>query len=362
MTRSKQKLVELFVEKNNIPKYILGRTPFSKVAHARLKSAGVTIAAYIDEINKVETFDGLPVISRLSDLPAGAIVLTGVVHGLPYTVMKKLDRAGILNIDFFALVGYGVLGLTIPYWEAFHDSYRKDKAAYDWLYSRMTDETSKTVLSKLLDFRLNYNLKAMDGFVLNIGGEYFEPFLRLKEYGETFCDVGGCEGETSLEFIKRCPNYEKIYYFEPEPGQMAVSKNNLHGYEGITFCECAAYDKKCTLRFSPFGSASMITNEGIVEVQADCIDNIVDSPVTFIKMDIEGSEAKAITGAKETILKWHPRLAICVYHKGADFIEIPRLVLSIRNDYDIYMRHYTEGINESVMFFIPTDKKYDKDF
>lgn len=355
--RDKLKLLESFLGRNDIPKYIFGLTSFGVQAHAQLQSAGVSITAYIDEVNDVREFDGLPVLSKLSDLPAGSIVLIGVLYGLPGLIKKKLDRAGILNVDYFLLAGYGGLGLTVPYWDGFHESYRKDKAAYDALYDQMADGTSKTVLASLLDFRLNYNLDAIKGFGMNIQGQYFEPFLHLEEHGETFCDVGGFDGETSLEFIKRCPNYEKIYYFEPEPDQMAVSKNNLRGYERIDYCHCAAYDRQCTLRFSLCGASSMVSNEGSIEIQADSIDNIVNTPVTFIKMDVEGSEAKAIAGAKATIKKWHPKLAICVYHKGLDFIEIPRQVLSIRNDYDIYMRHYTAGISESVMFFIPTDKK-----
>lgn len=354
--KSKIKLLKAFLDRNDIPKYIFGLTSFGVESHARLKSSGVKITAYIDEVNDLKEFDGLPVMSKLSDLPAGAIVLIGVVYGLPGFIKKKLDRVGVLNIDYFLLAGYGGLGLKIPYWEDFHDSYRKNKAAYDSLYNRMADDVSKTVLTNLLDFRLNYNLDAIKDFEMNIRGEYFEPFLHLEEHRESFCDVGGFDGETSLEFIKRCPNYEKIYYFEPELEQMTVSKKNLLGFERIDYCQCAAYDRKCTLRFSPCGASSMISNEGTVVVQADCIDNIINSPVTFIKLDVEGSEAKAIAGAKTTIQKCHPRLAICVYHKGLDFIEIPRLVLNFRNDYDIYMRHYTEGISESVMFFVPNEK------
>ena len=37
--------------------------------------------------------------------------------------------------------------------------------------------------------------------------------------------------------------------------------------------------------------------EETAKIQADSIDNIVNTPVTFIKMDVEGSEAKAIAGA-----------------------------------------------------------------
>ncbi|WP_425281358.1 FkbM family methyltransferase [Pectobacterium odoriferum] len=70
-------------------------------------------------------------------------------------------------------------------------------------------------------------------------------------------------------------------------------------------------------------------------------------------MDIEGYEINALKGAKETILRFHPKLAICAYHKVDDFFTIPELVLSYRNDYKVYMRHYTEGLLETVYYFIP---------
>ncbi len=73
-------------------------------------------------------------------------------------------------------------------------------------------------------------------------------------------------------------------------------------------------------------------------------------------MDIEGYEQKAIEGAKKIIRTYHPRLAISVYHQKNDFWKIPELILNIRTDYDIYLRHYTEGISETIMFFIPSSK------
>ena len=74
-------------------------------------------------------------------------------------------------------------------------------------------------------------------------------------------------------------------------------------------------------------------------------------------MDIEGAESFAIEGAKETILKCHPKLALSVYHKKDDFWKIPEQIFNIRKDYDIYLRHYTEGTDETVMYFIPKEIK-----
>lgn len=101
------------------------------------------------------------------------------------------------------------------------------------------------------------------------------------------------------------------------------------------------------------GSGSRISDEGEVAIHVDRLDDVLTCKPTLIKMDIEGAECQALEGARQTIAQCHPRLAICVYHNVGDFYRIPRLVLSIRSDYDIYLRQYTESIYETVMFFIP---------
>ena len=48
-------------------------------------------------------------------------------------------------------------------------------------------------------------------------------------------------------------------------------------------------------------------------------------------------------------------LAIAVYHDIVDFWRIPEYVLSLRPNYQIYLRHYTEGWSETVMYFVPNN-------
>jgi len=50
-------------------------------------------------------------------------------------------------------------------------------------------------------------------------------------------------------------------------------------------------------------------------------------------MDIEGAEKPALTGAKMTLTKWHPRLSIATEHLDDDAVAIPRLIRSIVSDY-----------------------------
>ncbi|MFB3828616.1 MAG: FkbM family methyltransferase [Bryobacteraceae bacterium] len=48
--------------------------------------------------------------------------------------------------------------------------------------------------------------------------------------------------------------------------------------------------------------------------------------VDYIKMDIEGAEQRALAGARETIARYHPRLALSAYHMPDDPEKIPALV------------------------------------
>ena len=85
----------------------------------------------------------------------------------------------------------------------------------------------------------------------------------------------------------------------------------------------------------------------------DTIDNLINENITFIKIDIEGTEGMALQCARAHILQDHPKLAVCCYHKVDDLWRIPEQILAMRNDYSIYLRHYTNGLHETVMYFIP---------
>ena len=52
-------------------------------------------------------------------------------------------------------------------------------------------------------------------------------------------------------------------------------------------------------------------------------------------MDIEGAEQKAIAGARETIARYRPRMALCIYHLQPDPVMVPKLVAEIVPDYRV---------------------------
>ena len=66
----------------------------------------------------------------------------------------------------------------------------------------------------------------------------------------------------------------------------------------------------------------------------------IHQKVDFIKLDIEGAELDALNKATNTIKKYNPILAICIYHKASHWYSIPETVLKINSSYKIYIRHH----------------------
>lgn len=331
------------------PKYILGRN-----VYAECVAGQVNVSGFIDDYTNDKDYLGLPVL-KLADVPKDALVLNSA-GGRPLSARKRLSEAGLRNLDYFSF--YRLSGLSLiemRFNEGFSEEYSANEEQYSWIYDLLQDQNSRDIFNKLVNFRLEYDLAYLEGFVCKEDAQYFEDFLNLDVNDETFIDVGGYDGFTSLEFIKRARNYKAIHVFEPEPTNYQKCLNNLSAYSDIHVHNLALSRNKATMKIEVQGSGSRISGDGTVNINVVRLDDVltdVDTP-TFIKMDIEGEEIAALEGARNTIATHHPRLAISVYHKPSDFWKIPKLIFSIRDDYEVYMRHYTECIYETVMFFVP---------
>jgi FkbM family methyltransferase len=72
--------------------------------------------------------------------------------------------------------------------------------------------------------------------------------------------------------------------------------------------------------------------------------------IDFIKMDIEGAEHEALSGARESIIAFQPDLALCVYHSVDHFWLLARYLDSLRLGYRFYLGHFTIHAEETVLF------------
>jgi hypothetical protein len=90
-------------------------------------------------------------------------------------------------------------------------------------------------------------------------------------------------------------------------------------------------------------------------------DVLAEIPPTFIKMDIEGAEAAALTGARRVVREARPILAVAAYHRQADLWELPLLVHDMGPDYRMFLRpHAGEGF-DTVLYAAPPERSVGRD-
>ena len=327
------------------PKFIFGRNVYGRKLVEQVRVDG-----FVDDFTADTSFLGLPIIPT-AQIPTDALVLIAS-GGRPMTVKAKLDQLGIRCLDYFAFHRLSGLALTdVVFNEGFQAEFEANAYSFHWVYNLLADETSRTTFQKLLSFRYSYDLSVMDGFEDREDRQYFENFLDLAPQGEHFVDVGGYDGATSLEFSKRCPAYRAIDIFEPEAENFNACARTLGGLPNVRLHRMGLSDRRQDVPFRSGGSGSRLSADGNCSIAVDRLDTLVIDPVSFIKMDIEGAELKALAGAAATIRRFRPRLAIAVYHHPSDLWRIPKLILAMANGYEVYLRHYTESIYETVMYF-----------
>jgi len=330
-------------------RYVLGINEYAQ------EVAGlVNLDGFIDDYTDAVSWLGKPIV-RLASIDPDSMVVSCVTANRPITALARLQAAGIHRYcDYFSLanISAGKLPLVHALAETRQD-HLANAAEYQWVRARLCDDESRHIFDNLMEFRLTGNLGAMAGFTYAADRQYFEPFVVLDKC-EVFVDGGGFDGYTSEEFARRCPDYMGIHFFEPSQTMLTVAKGKLAHLERIHFHRLGLYDRRTTLRFdADSGSASRISETGGDTIEVACLDDAVGGRVSFIKLDLEGAEPKALNGSREHILTDHPKLAVAVYHDPAHFWQIPKLVLGMRDDYRVYLRHYTEGWTETVMFFVP---------
>ena len=188
------------------------------------------------------------------------------------------------------------------------------------------------------------------------GKQYFDLFEPAEH--EVFVDAGAYDGSTSRDFLKWCHGvYDGIYMFELNSYMKQLCFHNLGNTDHkIHFIEKGCWSEDTTLTFVDSQSSSHIL--GDVEGGEDSVfaavcsldSELKDVVPTFIKMDIEGAEMEALKGARGIIENTRPRLAISVYHKPEDMVDIMDYILRINPDYKLYLRHYSSCCWETVLY------------
>ena len=174
--------------------------------------------------------------------------------------------------------------------------------------------------------------------------------------GDVVVDAGAWLGDTALDFALHTGSDGKVYAFEPDSDhcQSLINMKCSLGLHQIRVETAGLWSQSGPLKFSPspdtMGSGSH-AGQGSETIEAFALDDFFgDRQVHFIKMDIEGSETRALQGATHILKRDRPRLAICLYHGLDDLIQIPRMLAELVPDYRFYFDHRGRNPTDAILF------------
>lgn len=228
-----------------------------------------------------------------------------------------------------------------------------------WLNSILEDELSKQVLTEIVMARINPFEYKYEYFETS----YFPKNMFSNSAYSYVIDCGAYRGDTLQEFlsIHDCKRSLQEYHaFEIDPINIGILKQSVNKYDNsirskVYIHPLAVTDITGTIKICADGSiGSYIDKNGNMTINSVALDDIIkDTPVTLIKMDIEGSEQSALLGAQGIITKYRPILVISLYHNYKDLWEIPKFIDGLVDSYVGILRH--QGLFEYIYFAIPKE-------
>lgn len=186
-----------------------------------------------------------------------------------------------------------------------------------------------------------------------MGKMYIEPDIVPLTKDDVFVDGGCFDGLTALDVQEAVQGgVKKVYAYEPDLANLDKCKENLKELNNVVLINAGVFSHLGEVYFnSNAGESSAICENGNDKIAVSTIDK--ESPdATFIKMDIEGSELEALKGGAETIRRNRPKMAISIYHKPEDLLELPLYLKELVPEYKLYLRHYSMAYMECVLFAI----------
>ena len=222
--------------------------------------------------------------------------------------------------------------------------YESNKDSIEDVYTRLADDTSRSCFENYIDYKLTGDISYLERAESGPDDE----FDLLKDISEgCFVDLGAYYGDTLVRYLSRFPCLNRAVAVEPE----------RHSFKKLSECaKTLGSDITCinALVGSSTGTEKVSASRGrgtralaasnvelkkTIDIDVVTVDSLSLDNVSFIKFDVEGSEADAIEGAKETIRRDRPAMKIACYHRSEDVFAIVKKVLEIRDDYKIYIRH-----------------------
>lgn len=292
----------------------------------------------------------------------GMIVLLSFASSRP-EVLDLIDR--VASVCELYAPDVPVCGDTL-FDSAFYQAHKAEFAAARDL---LADDASRRVYDDIITYKLSGRMDILRTTESEAEDAY-RHILRADTF-RTAADLGAYNGDSLRELMNYAPRLTEAVAMEPDRRNFKKLTDWAAGLEAqgsalkVHAVQAGAYDRSGTLHFHASGNRNAtlcdtpaFTPDGqpalfataeqyfgkTVSVAVRPLDEVwaasvgMDTPLDYIKYDVEGSERAALTGSRAVIQFFAPTLLVSLYHRSEDLFDLPLLIRELNPAYHFYLR------------------------
>jgi FkbM family methyltransferase len=198
-----------------------------------------------------------------------------------------------------------------------------------------------------------------------VGNQYFQPPEFFPTFNDSFVDAGAFCGDTLERFIiENLGTFNQYFGFEPGSRQFdalsyraeRLKREWALGHEKLSLNKLGLGSNFQRLAFDESSTDSMShtfsdVDDEMAGIELTTLDNFLGGRLaTSLKSDIEGMDYEFLVGAKETIIRNRPKMAISCYHYPTDLVNMIKYISDFSLDYKFKLRHHANVIGDYVLY------------
>lgn len=333
--------------------YLYGAGFVGRWASLYFEQIGIPVRGFVDsdERKRGQIFADKPVYS-LSDLTAAQArnILISSRHAVP-KIKERLVGVDInpISVDSFVV----------------HHAYPEKVMRVASILSH--DELSLKTFWAVLVSMLEGETKSLAPYA--DARPYFDRFGFFNRMDEVFVDAGAYVGDSMERFIWSVNGvFKEIHAFEPGPIQFraleqrvmrlqnewAIPNGKIKLINKYLSSKNDSYNLKEKELLTSLSMQNQVLDKNIeisCLIQGITLDSYInDKDITFMKIDVEGSEKSLLQGAETVIKRCRPRIALSIYHYPTDIFELPEIAIQLNQDYQFSLGHHSYQQMETVLY------------
>jgi FkbM family methyltransferase len=289
-------------------------------------------------------------------IPVGVAIFNYSTDVQP--IIKSLQEIGFTRVLSFYELHEHLQGRPHFWWTS-RRLYRDVAADVLEGFDLFQDEESQRIYYDYIALRLTFDV----GLLRNPdqANQYLPPDLPVPRTPLRMIDGGAFTGDTIQMVLARGLQVAAIAAFEPDPGNFQKLSQRVSTSLGqlgdVLLLPCGLGRETAICRFAEGqGGGSSLDSGGESFIQVVALDRVVPNfAPTFVKFDIEGAEPEALLGAAGLIARYHPAMAVCVYHKADHLWVIPRLIRQFMPECRLALRYHQFNGLDVVAYAIPDE-------